>query len=75
MPKGPKGEKRPADSIQNAFTVGRIATGEAVDEFDAKSAAAQLGKRGGEARAAALSPRKRKEIAKKAAQKRWLRKS
>jgi hypothetical protein len=71
MPRGPKGEKRPADSIQSAFKVGRIATGDDVEEFNAKSAAAQLGKRGGEARAAALSPKKRKEIAKKAAAKRW----
>jgi hypothetical protein len=71
MPRGPKGEKRPADSIQNAFLVGRIATGEAVEEFDSKSAAAQLGSLGGKARAAKLSPKKRKEIAKKAAAKRW----
>jgi hypothetical protein len=71
MPKGPKGEKRPADSIQNAFLVGRIATGEAEEEFDAKSAAAQLGSLGGKARAAKLSPKKRKEIAKAAASKRW----
>lgn len=71
MPKGPKGEKRPADSIQSAFLVGRIATEEAVEELDTKSAAAMLGKLGGEARAAALSPAKRKAIAKKAAKKRW----
>jgi hypothetical protein len=28
MPRGPKGEKRPADAIGNAIMVGRIATGE-----------------------------------------------
>jgi hypothetical protein len=71
MPRGPKGEKRPADSVQNAMLVARIATGEAVEEFDSKSAAAQLGSLGGKARAAKLSPKKRKEIAKKAAAKRW----
>jgi len=71
MPRGPKGEKRPADSIQSAMIVGRIATGEAMEEFDSKSAAAQLGSLGGKARAAKLSPKKRKEIAKKAAKKRW----
>ena len=49
----------------------RIATGEATEAFDSKSAAAQLGSLGGKARAAKLSPRKRKEIAKKAAAKRW----
>jgi hypothetical protein len=68
MPRGPKGEKRPADSIRKAFMVGRIATGEAVEDFDNKSAAAQLGSLGGKARAAKLSPKK---IAKKAAKKRW----
>lgn len=71
MPKGPKGEKRPADSIQNAMLVARIATGEAVENFDSKSAAAQLGSLGGKARAAKLSAKKRSEIAKKAASKRW----
>jgi hypothetical protein len=71
MPRGPKGEKRPADSVQNAMRVAQIATGEAVEEFDKKSAAAQLGSLGGKARAAKLSPKKRKEIAKKAANKRW----
>jgi hypothetical protein len=71
MPTGPKGEKRPADSVQNAMVVARIATGEAVEDFDSKSAAAQLGSLGGKARAAKLSPKKRTEIAKKAAKKRW----
>ncbi len=28
MPKGPKGERRPADAIGNAIMIGRIATGE-----------------------------------------------
>lgn len=51
--------------------VARIATGEAVEEFDSKSVAAQRGSLGGTARAAKLSPKKRKEIAKKAAKKRW----
>jgi hypothetical protein len=27
MPRGPKGEKRPADAIGNAVMIGRIATG------------------------------------------------
>ncbi len=31
MPKGPKGEKRPADVIGAAVMVGRIATGEIED--------------------------------------------
>ncbi len=33
MPKGPRGEKRPADVIGNAVHVMRIATGEVVEFF------------------------------------------
>lgn len=72
MPKGPRGEWRPADSNARAALIGKIATGEVEDTRDPiKSAAAELGSRGGKARAAALSKRKRKEIAQKAARKRW----
>lgn len=72
MPKGPKGEKRPADVIGAAVMVGRIATGD-VEETKPKlkSAAAELGSAGGKARAESLSKKKRSEIAKKAAAKRW----
>ena len=72
MPKGPRGEKRPADAIGAAIMVGRIATGEVEDERnELKSAAAQLGSKGGKARAAKMSPERRAEIARKAAEKRW----
>jgi hypothetical protein len=74
MPKGPKGQKRPADVIGNAVKVMRIATGEEDDDVkdDGKDPAAKsLGSRGGKARAAALSKKRRAEIAKKAAAKRW----
>lgn len=73
MPKGPKGEKRPADVIGAAVKVMRIATGEIAEDIDAPlaSAAAELGRRGGQARAANLSRRKRAEIARKAASARW----
>jgi hypothetical protein len=75
MPRGPKGEKRPADVIGAAVKVGRIATGE-IDETpppdDGKDpAAVALGRRGGTARAAGMTAKRRKEIAKKAAAKRW----
>jgi len=36
MPKGPQGQKRPADVIANAVTVMRIATGEAKESRLAK---------------------------------------
>jgi hypothetical protein len=72
MPKGPRGEKRPADVIGNAVKVMRIATGEETEELDrAKSAAAELGSRGGKARAAGMTPERRAEVARSAAQKRW----
>ena len=74
MPKGPRGEKRPADAIGLAVMVGRIATGEIEDTADAtKSAAAQLGSLGGKKRAETMSPERRSEIARKAAAKRWSR--
>jgi hypothetical protein len=74
MPKGPKGEKRPADVIGNAVKVMRIAVGEESDAApdDGKNKAAQaLGKLGGAARARGLTAKRRKEIAQKAAVERW----
>ena len=74
MPKGPKGEKRPADVIGAAVKVMKIATGEVEDEVtdDGKNKAAQeLGRLGGQARAASLSKKRRSEIARAAAAKRW----
>jgi hypothetical protein len=56
MPKGPKGEKRPSDVIGAAVKVMKIATGEIAENIAPEplaSAAAELGRRGGKARAAA----------------------
>ena len=74
MPRGPKGEKRPADVIGAAVKVMKIATGEIKEDTgdDGKNKAAQeLGRMGGKARAAKLSKKRRAEIAKKAAVARW----
>lgn len=75
MPTGPKGEKRPADLIANAVRVMQIATGEAVEEFEAddgKDKGAQaMGRKGGAARAASMTPERRAEIARAAAAARW----
>ena len=72
MPKGPRGEKRPADAIGLAVLIGKIATGEVEDTADAtKSAAAQLGSLGGKKRAENMTPERRAEIARNAAAKRW----
>ena len=77
MPKGPKGEKRPADVNARAVMIAKIANGEIEDKVPSPEdegkdpAAVALGRKGGKARAEGLSARKRKEIAKKAAQARW----
>ena len=74
MPKGPKGQKRPADVIGNAVKVMQIATGEAEEDIDddGKDKAAQaLRRKGGKARASKLTAERRKEITEKAAEKRW----
>jgi len=76
MPKGPRGEKRPADFVGAAVKVMRIATGEeeervARPDEGKDSAAVALGRKGGKARADSLSKKRRSEIAKKAAKTRW----
>ena len=75
MPKGPKGEKRPADVIGNAVHVMRIATGEITEEAPADDGkdpnAKALGAKGGAARARKMTPERRAEIARKAAASRW----
>ena len=74
MPKGPQGQKRPADVVGNAVKVMRIAIGEEEEDFedDGKDPAAKaLGAKGGKARAAKLTAERRSDIAKKAAAKRW----
>jgi hypothetical protein len=76
MPRGPKGEKRPADVIGAAIMVAKIATGEMKDRLQEKNPnAVALGTRGGAkggpARARKLSQAERMESAKKAAHARW----
>jgi len=72
MPKGPRGERRPADAIGRAVQIAKIATGEIEDEREELSnAAAQLGSKGGKKRAENMTPERRAEIARKAAEKRW----
>jgi hypothetical protein len=71
MPKGPRGESRPADVIGNAVKIMRIATGDEMEDLPPVSPGAALGKLGGQARARNLTPEQRAEQAKKAAKKRW----
>ena len=73
---GPEGERRPADVMGNAVKVMRIATSEEPEDLgpadDGKDPAAKtLGKKGGAARAARMTPERLAEIAKAAAAKRW----
>jgi hypothetical protein len=74
MPRGPKGERRPADVIGNAVKVMRIATGEEADTLAAdrrEQRARKAGLKGGNARAVKLSKEQRSEIARVAAEARW----
>jgi len=70
MPRGPKGEKRPADVIGAAVMVGRIATGE-IDESAPRPdngkdpAAVEVGRKGGKARAEGMTAKRRKERSQK----------
>jgi hypothetical protein len=73
MPRGPRGEKRPADVIGAAVATMRILTGEDQEKLSERSAAAELGSKGGKARAAKLSKTARAKIARIAAKKRWSR--
>lgn len=74
MPK--KKHQGPKDFAEQAFDVFQKAIGEDMPEDDGKDpAAVSLGRRGGlkggKARAESLSPERRAEIAKKAAEARW----
>jgi hypothetical protein len=73
MPRGPKGEKRPADVIGNAVHVMRIATGDVED--NPKSGRVRSGRAGAKARAGSLSDERRREIAVKASAARWAKKT
>jgi len=66
MPKGPQGQKRPADVIGNAVHVMRIATGEIEESKGTPTRA-----KGAKARAKALTPKQRSAIARAAAEARW----
>ncbi len=71
MPKGPQGQKRPADVIGCAVTVAQIATGEIEERVKEKSGRTKSGKAGSAARNKTLTAEERSEIAKLAAEVRW----
>lgn len=71
MPKGPRGENRPADVIGCAITVARIATGEIKEALTEPSGKVRSGLAGARARAEKMSAEERSAVARKAAGARW----
>jgi hypothetical protein len=71
MPRGPKGENRPADVIGCAVAVARLSVGDTHEELKEPSGKVRSGHAGARARADKLTAEERKEIAKKAAGARW----
>ena len=69
MPKGPDGQKRPADTIGCAVMVAKIATGELEEELPSRRRNGGL--KGGKTRASKLTAAERSEQARKAARARW----
>jgi len=74
-------KKRPRDPNQLAKSIVGIATGQVEDreptpeEQGKDRAAAELGRKGGKARAKSIDAKTRTEIARKAAKKRWAKKA
>lgn len=68
---------RPRDPIQLGKLMVDIATGQVPDTIDdgKDAAAASMGRKGGAARAAKMTPEERSEAARKAVAKRWARES
>ena len=71
MPKGPQGQRRPADVIGNAVHIAKIATGEIEESGYQQPAKAKSGRAGAKARAESMTAEERSEVAKKAAAARW----
>ena len=71
MPRGPQGQKRPADVIGNAVHIAQIATGEAQETTLTQPAKRKSGLAGANARVQNTTSEDRKAIAQKAAAARW----
>lgn len=70
MPRGPQGQRRPADAITRAVMVARTATGEITDKTEIPGLVG-VKTAGGDARIAKLAPDVRAKIASDAAKARW----
>lgn len=71
MPRGPRGENRPADVIGCAVAVARLSVGDEAETLKQPSGRVRSGHAGAKARADKLAPEKRQAIARKAAEARW----
>ena len=71
MPRGPNGERRPADVIGCAVRVAKTATGEVKEDLGKMPGRRKSGQAGARARARTLTAGQRSAIAKKAAAARW----
>ena len=71
MPRGPRGEQRPADVIGGAIIVARISVGDISETLKQPSGKVRSGRAGAKARTGKLTPEQRQEIARKAAAARW----
>ena len=70
MPTGPKGEKRPADTVANVLLVAKLAIGEAEEAY-VDQGKRKGGQKGGKARAESMSKEERSRVARKGAKARW----
>ena len=71
MPRGPQGQKRPADPARNALKILKIAIGEIQEELQEPSEQNIHVRTRGHARAKTLTKAQRSAIARKAAYARW----
>lgn len=71
MPRGPQGQKRPADVIGNAVHIAQIATGEAQETTLKQPAKRKSGLAGAKVRYSSMTAEERRENAKIAASARW----
>ena len=71
MPKGPRGEKRPADMVGTAVMVARLSVGDATESHTKPSGRVRSGHAGAKARVEATTSEQRRDIARKAAEARW----
>lgn len=71
MPRGPRGEIRPADVIGCAVAVARLSVGDTTETTKEPSGRVRSGHAGAKARAEALTSEQRRAIARKGAAARW----